>query len=341
MTRARDTADTQDNIGGAVPPCVAGKNLLINGGFDIWQRGTTFNNAQTLDYTTDRWFAFNDSVNAMNVTQQSIASSGLGVRYAMRVERSSGTARWTIINMAEGALSLIGKTITFSGYVRKGAGLTSQVNIDCGTRASKFGAQYDAISTIVLPAASLSTTTWTKFSGTFNITTATSTNNADFFEIEITGASQAGATGAYFELAALQLEIGAVATPFARAGGSIGGELALCQRYFWQAFSNLSYASIAPTNYDNSGVAVATMQFPVTMRVAPTLVTTTGTGYFNWRAYNGSSVTNQSINSGFSTDISTTTACAFYKDSLTTFAGGSGRFIIGNSSATLGFSAEL
>ena len=32
MSRARDVADIQYNLGGAVPPFVAGKNKIINGG---------------------------------------------------------------------------------------------------------------------------------------------------------------------------------------------------------------------------------------------------------------------------------------------------------------------
>jgi hypothetical protein len=334
MTRSRDVADSQDNLGGAVAPVVSGKNLIINGGFDIWQRGTTFNNAQTLDYTTDRWFAYNDSVNTVNITQQNIASSGLGVRYAMRVERSSGSARWTMINMTEGALSLIGKTVTFSGYIRKGSGLTSSVNIDCGTRAVKYGSQYDGMTTISLSAANLSTTTWTKFSGTFNITTATSTNNADFFEIEITGASQAGATGAYFELAALQLEIGSVATPFARAGGSIGGELALCQRYYYRESGT---AGSVTTGYGNAYSSVnfySILKPKATMRIAPTSI-----DYSNLQALNAQ--TGVTASSAVLWGASSADAPAILSTTAGTFTVQSAWALGFSATGYIGFSAEL
>jgi hypothetical protein len=55
VTRARDVADTQDNLGGAVPPFVAGKNAIINGDMRVSQRGTSFTIASTA-YTLDRFF---------------------------------------------------------------------------------------------------------------------------------------------------------------------------------------------------------------------------------------------------------------------------------------------
>ena len=37
MTRAYNTATTQQNTGGAVAGVTAGKNAVINGAFDIWK----------------------------------------------------------------------------------------------------------------------------------------------------------------------------------------------------------------------------------------------------------------------------------------------------------------
>jgi hypothetical protein len=53
MTRAYNTATTQQNTGGAVAGVTAGKNLVINGGFEIWQRGTSFTPGASINYTAD------------------------------------------------------------------------------------------------------------------------------------------------------------------------------------------------------------------------------------------------------------------------------------------------
>ena len=79
--------------------------------------------------------------------------------------------------------------------------------------------------------------------------------------------------GTSFYITGIQLEIGSVATPFSRAGGTLQGELALCQRYFTSIASN---SSAVYTYYGNGffyGSTGAKLFFslPVTMRTNPSL----------------------------------------------------------------------
>ncbi len=271
MTRSRDIADQQKNLGGAVAPVAAGKNFVINGGFDIWQRGTTINSASHNTYTADQWININDSVGTINVTRQDVYSQGLGLKYGLRFEKSAGASnRFVLINLAEGALNCVGKQVTFSFWVRKGSALTSNVNVSIGTRAVKYGTVYDS-GDFAVTNAQINSSTFTKFTSTFSITSATANASADLFEIEFS-AIQAGGSNVYFEVAGVQLEIGSVATPFSRAGGTTQGELALCQRYYVrQEYNNANAIFYGTGSALSSTRSFQYVALPVSMRTAPSL----------------------------------------------------------------------
>jgi len=244
------------------------QNYIINGGFDIWQRGTAaIDNIANAAFHPDRWFAITDGVANVNSSRIDISSQGIGSQYAWRLERTSGTNRWVAIQMAEGALSMIGKTLTLSFYLRKGSALTSNITYDISTRATKFGTTYDrSIGTILN--SNLNTSTFTRFSTTFTITSATASASADLFEIEIS-ASQAGASNAFFEIAGLQLEEGTIATPFRRNQPNIQAELAACQRYYWRFTQIDNYRWLTTAMSWGASEVVVAIKLPVTMRATP------------------------------------------------------------------------
>ena len=77
------------------------------------------------------------------------------------------------------------------------------------------------------------------------------------------------ATSRTFFLTGVQMEIGSTATDFEYRG--IGEELALCQRYFWNAIG-------VPLGWNiNSQIPTGTILFPTTMRATPTLSSSTYT----------------------------------------------------------------
>jgi hypothetical protein len=75
--------------------------------------------------------------------------------------------------------------------------------------------------------------------------------------------------GGYYEIAEAQLEVGSVATPFSRAAGTLQGELAACQRYYWRTSSMGPNAMIANGHATSTNNIRYTVKHPVTMRTTP------------------------------------------------------------------------
>jgi hypothetical protein len=250
----------------------ARRNAVINGAMDFWQRSTSASVATfaTQPQAADRWTIFTGGA-GRTVSRQ---NSGLdGVRYAMRIARDSGnTATNTIfayhqLETSE-SIPFANTTVTVSFYARRGANFSPVNNfvtpaIIWGTGIDQNSiVGYTGSTTIAASNAAL-TTSWQRFERTFAIP-ATST--------EITfrlGHDPVGTAGAndWYEVTGVQLEAGSVATPFVRAGGTLQGELAACQRYYWRSGGNQNYQTLGLGTATGTSTARAMVNNPVPMRV--------------------------------------------------------------------------
>lgn len=266
MTDVDQTAVWDGSAWIVLAPIAGGRNVIINGGMDVWQRGTTFNSISNTAYSADRWWIVSDGVGTVNATQQAISSQGLGFTNCLRAERSSSTNRWVVgTNLETTAVNrLKGKTVTLSFYLRKGSGLSSNVSVALATKSTeaKFGTDVDSTA-ITVTNDSMNTSTFTRFSGTLVIPANTS---ALGLAIEFT-ANQAGASNAYFEVTGVQLEVGAVATPFEFE--DYGTTLRKCYRYYWRKI-NYSVTSGTQSGYDNKVYFPLSSFNTVEMRATPT-----------------------------------------------------------------------
>jgi hypothetical protein len=266
MSRAQLTSTVEQNTGGAVAPFVAGKNVIINGGMDIFQRTSfaTFN-----AYALDRWY-INSSQN-VTVTQ-STAKVTPNSQYMMLMI-ASGTQQ-IFVNQAIETLNAIyyaGKTVTLSGYA---AGLTTTTNLNMGlqystsTDNSVSGTWTGITASSGSPDLTLSGTV-TRWSATYAIP-----STAKSLRVQIVNNAANITVGQGIYLGDVQLEVGSVATAFSRAGGTIQGELAACQRYYWRSGTGVVYQVYGngfATSTTNSQMLV---KCPVTMRVVPTVLDT-------------------------------------------------------------------
>jgi hypothetical protein len=257
----------------------AGKNRAINGGMDVWQRGTSFSvAANTSAYTADRWSVRTTQANMANTVSRQTVSDTTNlptIQYCARVQRNLAQTGANFLIFEQGfetvnSIPLAGQTVTLSFYARAGANFSAASStlvssIVNGTGTDQMpgvytGGNYPTQNNTL-------TTTWKRFTQTLTIpTTATEVG----IQLYYTTVGVAGAAD-YFEITGVQLELGSTATTFSRAGGDIQGELAACQRYYQKKTLGATGACYDGTNdYFNILLLVSP-----TMRVSPTLGNTT------------------------------------------------------------------
>ena len=229
------------------------KNYIINGGFDVWQRGISFSGSS--EYTSDRWKAHIDG----NVgTKNRSTNVPTGYKYALSLAMT-GSAPFTQIGQHIEFVNfkgLRGKTATLSFWVK-----ANNTNIPVMTYRIRYSTNLEdepilfTGSTLVSGSKTVSTT-WQKHTASFDVPTGTMSMSIEF----VTGAVS---NGDIFYITGVQLEEGSVATLFEYR--PYGLELSLCHRYFYKF-----------DNYDalyriNKAVGLTTIPFPASMRTAPTI----------------------------------------------------------------------
>eukprot|EP00919_Chromeraceae_sp_WS-2016_P019703 GHVR01046882.1.p1 GENE.GHVR01046882.1~~GHVR01046882.1.p1 ORF type:complete len:362 (-),score=26.81 GHVR01046882.1:772-1857(-) len=256
----------------------AGKNRVINGGMDVWQRGTTFANP-ALGYTADRWQGSTATAGTVTRVATGDTTNLPNIQYALRYQRtaaSTSTSQLNIIQNFESvnSIPLAGKTVTLSFYARKGANYSPTSSLlgvilatGTGTDQNYYTAGYTGTADTISSSATL-TTTWQRFTYTATLP-ATMTEMAVYFYAAPTGT--AGAAD-YYEITGVQVELGSYATSFSRSAPNYGGELAACQRYYWRIANTDAYAVYGMGIGESTTALGAAVQMPVPMRVKPTAV---------------------------------------------------------------------
>jgi hypothetical protein len=250
-------------------------NYIINGGFDVWQRGTVFSSGfnSGLVYTADRWYFYNNGNGSQEVSRQvffepgNLPSTGdLGPFYLRnRIQSIGTTTGWIMEQRIEDVRNFLGKTITISFYAR------SENNNQIGVEfAQNFGTGGSATVTGILVSSVSLPIGWNRYSYTVTLpsTSGKTIGLNSYLLISIKNGSSVS-VGA-IDIAGVQLEISPAPTPFRRNANSIEGELAACQRYFQSTGAGAVGRALSPT------VAGLGVTFAVHMRAAPTLLPVTG-----------------------------------------------------------------
>jgi len=267
----------------------AGKNKVINGDMGVWQRGTsiTLGSGALATYGADRFiFEAYGSSTAATVTRQTFTPgtapvAGYEGQYFARLTNFATATAWQIRHRIENVQTFAGQTVTFSFWAKA----STTIPVDGVEAVQNFGSGGSTAVTTALSGISI-TTSWTRFTKTFTIPSISGKTIGTSSYLEFNFYQGSGATNSStIDIWGCQAEEGSVATAFQTATGTIQGELAACQRYFWQVPADV----MAPGYVSSTSQAVGSIVFPVTMRTAPS-ASYSATG-FSINAFSGGGTT--------------------------------------------------
>lgn len=253
------------------------RNKLINGGFDIWQRGGSLGPFTDEQYVADRWRIIkNDTVN-YSVAQLAFTLGQTDVPgnprlYHRLTCNSIGAANDFAITCQriENVVTYSGITMTLSFWAKADQAFT--INPGVGTNRGAVGILQNfgsggSPSASVLTTIQQSqavTTAWTKYTYTFTVPSVSgktlgTTANSSYLEIYMFPLV-AGNAGRSIDIANVQLESGPIASSFEQR--PIGTELALCQRYYEQNTNNTGVTANYLISYGIGGSNAISTFFP-------------------------------------------------------------------------------
>lgn len=255
------------DISGGNTSIGSGENLLINGGFDIWQRGTSFTDT---GYTADRWRA-DEADGAFAVTREGFVLGQTDVpdepqyylKFDMTTSASSGNP--TLEQRVEGVRTLAGQDATFSFYAKVASGtltVTPRFRQNFGTAGSPSAdVDIDGADITV-------TTTWQRFEVSVTLPSISGKLLGPASDNYLSVMLVLPTVTFNLDVANAKLEAGDVATAFAARPD--GEEFGLCQRYYQKP----SHYERGFQGYTPSGITNYTQfRFATEMRSSPTVTT--------------------------------------------------------------------
>ena len=222
------------------------KNYIINGNFNVWQRGTSFS---VVGYCADRW-------------QLAIGGSAYAMKHnnepnTLLVSTTAASSFANLYQAIETAtvMGLRGKTLTLSLKLQTGGTHTGGFALSArySNSTDTLNSQTTDIQSLGISASS----TNTRYSLTFTVPA-----DAVGLRIDIENTS-VQPSEALYQVQEVQLEEGSIATPFENR--PYGLELSMCQRYFFIGGTASSgvFASASTARFN--------VKLPSEMRVSPSV----------------------------------------------------------------------
>jgi hypothetical protein len=286
-----DFAGTLNTVPDTIGAYAAGKNKILNGDFYINQRA--FTSTTTINvFTFDRWRTTVTGDGTATYTAQTFTPGAAPVagyegQNYLRIVTTGQTAVDTFTDIRqriESVRTLAGQTATVSFWAKADSG-TPKVAVEF---QQGFGSGGSATVQIYAGQVTLSTS-WARYSLTVAIPSISGKTIGPEVTTELqtelivsAGSNFNARTGSLgiqsntFEFWGVQLEAGSIATPFQTATGTIQGELAACQRYYYRTTTGSGTILGIGNSYSTTG-SVIYISYPVPMRIRPTALEQTGT----------------------------------------------------------------
>jgi hypothetical protein len=287
------------------------RNIIINGGMDLAQRGTSFAAANDDDYTLDR-FKYDISgtdVYQFTISQDTDVPTGQGFAKSMKFDCTTADASLDADNYAIIHTRIEGQNLQ---YLKKGTSNAESTTISFWVKSNKTGTYIvelqdsDNNRVICKSYTVSSSSTWEKKTITFagDTTGAFDNDNAASLRVNFwllsgtaftsgtlatswesrTNANRAvgqvnlaDSTSNEWYVTGIQLEAGSVASDFEFLPVDVN--LQRCLRYYYQVIDGSSQ-SLAVSAYVDTGQIRTVINFKEIMRSAPSVVTSDGTDHF-------------------------------------------------------------
>lgn len=298
-------------------PTAGFKNAIINGNFDIWQRGTSGTLAASSSFqyaSADRWGWTTDgsAYGTRTISQQSFTLGQTEVpnnpKYFCRFNQSvapTGATFSVFGQRIESVSTFAGQQVTVSFWA-KASSSTTLTQYQLEQRFGSGGSPSAGVITVCASTVVIGTT-WTKYTATVTLPSVSGktlgTNGDDNLSLIFVPSTPNGTFT--IDIAQVQLERGPVATTFERR--PIGTELGLCQRYCarWDyGARDTAYFFLQ----GDVGIALSEpLTLPTPMRVSPS-GTFVNASSWNIEAGGGITITDRVIRSDYQsgkTDVTT------------------------------------
>jgi hypothetical protein len=257
------------------------RNVLINGGMEIAQRGTVSPALSTYKYPVDRWWMYTNGAALTSHGRTTTVIPPSGPIASVALQGNTGVVAANLGTRLESSTSyMLRGAITFSAYVYNGSGADCTPIISLSTANSTDDWTIET-SRFVSALQVCANGAWTRVYATTDCSGWTDLSKGMSVALLLPAASL-NSPSKYMYVTGVQLERGSIATPFEQR--TYGMELALCQRYYLRYNAGGQFTRFGSLGYAYNTTSTRTsVLFPVRMRATPTLFEKSNVGMAPWR----------------------------------------------------------